>query len=63
MLTGWKSIISYTGFSRNTLKRLMKDEGFPIAYIASKPTTTEPAVEAWFATRISAQRPPANATN
>jgi predicted DNA-binding transcriptional regulator AlpA len=52
MLTGWKDITKYTGFSRNTLKKLIKNEKFPLQYIASKPTTTNQAIQEWFKARL-----------
>jgi predicted DNA-binding transcriptional regulator AlpA len=55
MLTGWKAISNYTGFSRNTLKRLFKEEKFPVDYIATKPVTTEKQIEDWLQKRKSAQ--------
>ena len=48
MITGWKRITEYTGFSRNTIVRLYKEEAFPLRYIATKPTTTAQAVQEWF---------------
>jgi len=52
MITGWKEITRHTGFSRNTLKRLMEDESFPVQTIASKPVTTEQAIQDWFNERL-----------
>lgn len=51
MLTGWKAISNYTGFSRNTLKRLFKEERFPVVYIATKPVTTAKQIEEWIQNR------------
>jgi predicted DNA-binding transcriptional regulator AlpA len=51
MITGWKEITRHTGFSRNTIKRLMKEEKFPLQYIASKPVTTQQAIQKWFERR------------
>lgn len=52
MLTSWKVIVQYTGFSRNTLKRLKEEEKFPIQIIANKPVTTEQQIEKWLEERI-----------
>ena len=52
MLTGWKMIIKYTGFSKYTLRRLAKNDGFPVRYIATKPTTTEAAIQEWFKNKL-----------
>jgi len=60
MITGWKSITESTGFSRRTVIRLMKEEGFPLQYIATKPTTTDQAIQEWFKKRIERF---ANSTN
>lgn len=58
MITGWKSITEHTGFSRNTIVRLMKEEGFPLQYIATKPTTTDQAIQEWFKRRIEQSAQP-----
>jgi predicted DNA-binding transcriptional regulator AlpA len=58
MITGWKSITKSTGFSRNTIVRLVKEEGFPVQYIATKPTTTNRAIQEWFEKRIKQQPQP-----
>ncbi len=60
MITGWKNIIQHTGFSRKTIIHLMKQEGFPLQYIAQKPTTTDQAIQKWFEKRLAS---PANSTN
>lgn len=52
MITGWKNITEHTGFSRKTLIRLMREAAFPVQYIATKPTTTEQAIEKWFEMRL-----------
>lgn len=52
MITGWKDITKYTGFSRNTLKKLLREENFPLQYISSKPVTTEQAISEWFKARF-----------
>ncbi len=59
MITGWKEITKHTGFSRNTIKRLMKNESFPLQYISSKPVTTEQAIQDWFKSRLEKQKNPA----
>jgi predicted DNA-binding transcriptional regulator AlpA len=56
MLTGWKVIVQYTGFSRNTLKRLIKEEKFPIQIIATKPVTSQQQIEKWLEKRLN-QKP------
>lgn len=52
MITGWKNIIEHTGFSRRTIIRLTREEGFPLQYIATKPTTTDQAMQKWFEKRL-----------
>lgn len=51
MLTGWKMIVQYTGFSRNTIKRLAKEDNFPLQYIVQRPTTTKHLIEVWIEKR------------
>jgi hypothetical protein len=51
MLTGWKDIVKYMGFSRYTIKRMMREDDFPLQYIASKPTTTRKLIEKWMEKR------------
>lgn len=58
MLTTWKIITQYTGYSRNTLKALMTNEGFPITYIAGRPATTKNQIEIWIASRITEKKNP-----
>jgi predicted DNA-binding transcriptional regulator AlpA len=52
MITGWKDIEKHTDFSRNTLLKLVKDEKFPLRYIATKPVTTKQAIQEWFENRL-----------
>jgi predicted DNA-binding transcriptional regulator AlpA len=59
MLTTWKIITKFTGFSRNTLKKLVREEGFPVAIVAGRPTTTRTLIEDWITSKLSQQnRPP-----
>lgn len=60
MITGWKDIINYTGYSRSTLVRLMKAESFPIQIIARKPTTTDQAIQKWFDERVEQSKAASN---
>ncbi len=53
MLTTWKMITQYTGFSRNTIKRLVKEESFPLIYIASRPVTTRQQIETWIEMKMA----------
>jgi len=53
MLTGWKDIVAYTGLSRFTIKRLRKEDNFPLQYIADRPTTTKTLIEKWMEDRNS----------
>lgn len=56
MITGWKSISEHTGFSRNTIIRLMDEEDFPLQFIATKPTTTDQAIQEWFKKRLKEKK-------
>jgi predicted DNA-binding transcriptional regulator AlpA len=60
MITGWKKITEHTGFSRRTIIRLMREEGFPLQYIATKPTTTDQSIQEWFKKRLEQSANPAN---
>jgi len=46
-------ITQYTGFSRNTIKRLVKEESFPLIYIASRPVTTRQQIETWIEMKMA----------
>lgn len=52
MLTTWKVIAKYTGYSRNTIKRLIIEDGFPIVVVAGKPTTTKMQIENWISKKL-----------
>ena len=52
MICGWKQIQSYTGRSRNTIKKLVESDGFPVRTIMGKPTSTKRAIERWFEDRL-----------
>ena len=52
MLTGWKQLSEYTGRSRGTLLKLVKEQQFPIQKLFGKPTTTRRAIERWFEDRL-----------
>ena len=56
MLTGWKDICRETGFSRNTIKRLARDEGFPLDYVATKPCTSDELISEWLRSRVESRR-------
>ncbi len=47
MLSTWKAIQGFTGFSRNTLKDLAAKEGFPIVYLKGRPVTMPAMIEKW----------------
>lgn len=47
MITGWKSIVHETGFSRNSIKRLAREEDFPLQYILSRPVLSRSGLASW----------------
>lgn len=51
MLTGWKDITKHTGFSPKSIKVLMKQEGFPLQYILSRPVLSKSALDKWLIER------------
>ncbi|UJX41703.1 hypothetical protein K9F62_03100 [Desulfovibrio sp. JY] len=55
MLTGWKDITAHAGYSVNTIKALMRDEGFPVQYVKGKPTVTPGMIEDWLRARLARQ--------
>ena len=53
MTKGWYAISSLAGgVSPNTLRRWMKEEGFPVTFIGRIPTTTERLVTEWIEKRV-----------
>jgi len=55
VLTGWKDITAHAGYSVNTIKALMRDEGFPVQYVKGKPTVTPGMIEDWLRSRLVRQ--------
>lgn len=53
---GWKLIVENTGFSRATLLQLVTNEDFPIVWIGDRPTLTDAAMIAWFASKKAGSR-------
>ena len=51
MLTGWKAFCRETGFSANTLRKLMREEGFPIQFLARHPVVTRGQIARWLKER------------
>ena len=48
ILRGWKDICKAAGgISVNTARRLAKEEGLPVTFLAGKPTTTDAALITW----------------
>lgn len=48
ILRGWKSICSsFGGMSEKTARKLMREEGLPVVYIAGTPMSTPAALEEW----------------
>lgn len=51
MITGWKNIIRETGFSRNSIKQLVREEDFPLQYILSRPVLSRRGLDEWLLQR------------
>lgn len=51
-LDGLKAISTYAGVSENTLKKLIKDEGFPVGKVGRQWISSEEAVDKWRFGRI-----------
>lgn len=47
MVTGWKAISQYTGFSSGTIKKLHRRDDFPLLWIANRPVIHEKSVDTW----------------
>lgn len=52
ILTGWKEICAAMGMSVNTLKRLAREEAFPLQYVATRPVTTQDMISDWLRARL-----------
>ncbi len=52
MLTGWKDITHSTGLSENTLRKLIREEDFPVQYLGRTPVVTMDQVLAWLDKRL-----------
>lgn len=48
ILRGWKAICEAAGgITPKTARKLTRSSGFPVAYIAGAPQTTDSLIEAW----------------
>lgn len=56
ILRGWKDICRVVGgISPKTARALMRDEGFPVDYIAGMPQTTDTLLEEWVEKRVKSK--------
>jgi predicted DNA-binding transcriptional regulator AlpA len=58
MLVGWKAICAYTGFSKSTLRRWMKKDGFPVlkGRGVKRPLSSRNLIDIWLAKNIENQK-------
>ena len=48
ILRGWKDICKAAGgMSPKTVRKLMRTEGFPVAYVEGSPQTTDGLIQEW----------------
>ena len=48
ILRGWKDIsLAAGGMSEGSMRRLMRNEGFPVTIIAGRPMSTTEAISEW----------------
>ena len=52
MLTGWERIEKEVGMCSKTIKRLVREEGFPIIYTAGRPVTSSRLIDKWILARM-----------
>lgn len=52
IFTGWKDICAAMGMSKNTLRKLVHEEAFPVQYVATRPVTTQEMVTEWLRARL-----------
>ena len=63
ILRGWKAICAeFGGISSKGARRLMDEEGFPVAILGGRPMTTDTAIAAWVEARIDLKRSEEEAT-
>lgn len=58
LLTGWKDLTNFCGFSRGTIVRLIQEDNFPVTYIARKPVATIPSITKWVESRFNLSNKP-----
>lgn len=56
VLTGWERIEKEVGMCSKTIKRLVREEGFPIIYTAGRPMTSAKLIDDWIMSRMDSAR-------
>ncbi len=56
MLSTWKVITEKVGLSENTIRKLIRDEGFPVQFLGRTPVTTMDQVISWLDRRLAQQK-------
>ncbi len=60
ILRGWKDICQAAGgMGEDTLRKLMREEQFPVTIVARKPMSTQAAISEWIAKRCQMNSRPA----
>jgi len=57
VLSGWKDITRETGLSENTIRKLVREEDFPVQYLGRTPVTTMDQVISWLDRRLESRKP------
>lgn len=56
VLSGWKDITRETGISENTIRKLVREENFPVQYLGRTPVTTMEQVISWLDKRLAKRK-------
>jgi len=56
ILSSWEAITDEVGLSENTIRKLVKDEDFPIQFVGRTPITTMGQILSWLDQQIERQK-------
>lgn len=55
MITGWQEIQEVTGFCPRTIRKLAREEDFPLVMVCKRPVTSRSLIDRWLLKRLSDQ--------